>query len=219
MQKEFTNQHLKKLINDLYNENNISIPEELQKLINKSSRTKYNILYQHYNNIKNQLCDKLINYSEGSDDYEIIDNQKIEISDIVIPTSENKTIDIHNPDTLIVTPKTEIITIDYTNDEIKQLKKENFKLDQQLNNLTFKYKNIKNQFKQFRKLKEIKHINYNSSSSSDDEYIKKIDYNELPNLSSINIINELKKLSRHELKQLYNRYFSNKLSRKLQLNK
>ena len=62
-----------------------------------------------------------------------------------------------------------------------------------------------------------KKINKNSdtiTSSDDDNYLPKkrnIKYERLVELSSYNIIQELQKLSVHELKVLYNRYFSSKL--------
>ncbi len=206
--KEFTNQELKKLINNLYFDNNIKIHDELQKIIDKSSRVHYDTLYKHYTDIKNLITERLINQSDNSNDYEIIDNK-----DIILQTKEIETqteiSDVVNP---IIEIQDNINPIKSIND----LKIENFKLNQELNDYKFKYKNIKKEFKQFRKLKEIKNINYNSSSD-EDNYIKekKIDYHEIPNLSSFNLIQELKKLNRHQLKQLYNKYFSQKHQRQL----
>ncbi len=86
-------------------------------------------------------------------------------------------------------------------------------MKQLISNLKYKCCNYKKIIKEFNNKKE--NI-YSSSNNSDDEYYereKRIKYEELPKLSSYNIINELKKLNRHQLKTIYNRYFSNKLSR------
>ena len=201
MSKEYKNSELKVIIYNLYNENNITISDELKKLLNKSSRVHYETLYKHYNDIKSKLVEKLINNSDNnSDDYEIINIKK----EIIFETNE-------------IEIQTDTINIDYTNKEIKDLNQTIFRLNIDLENYKFKYQNIKKEFKNFRKLKEIKNINYNNSSSDDDIYIKekKLDYHQIPELSSMNLIQELKKLSKHELKSLYNKYFSNKLARKL----
>ena len=88
MNKIFTNQQLKKLINDLYIENNIIINDELQKLLLKSSKTHYDKLYYHYNDIKNQITERLINKSNSDDEYEIIQPKND------TPITENIIIDI-----------------------------------------------------------------------------------------------------------------------------
>ena len=60
MNKQFSNQQLKLLINDLYVENNFTINDDIKKIINKSSRVHYDTLLNHYNEIKNSIVDKLI---------------------------------------------------------------------------------------------------------------------------------------------------------------
>ena len=86
--KQFTNQELKKLINNLYVENNFSINEDIKKLINKSSRIHYDTLLKHYNEIKNSIVDKLI-ISENSS---LNDNKEYkEIKEIQINTKEIET--------------------------------------------------------------------------------------------------------------------------------
>ena len=208
MVKEFTNQELKIIINNLYVENNFSINDDIKKLINKSSRVHYDTLYKHYTDIKNSIVDKLI-ISENSSTN---DNKETkEINEIQIQTKE-----IETQTEIQITEKSNIINpIKNNNDLLIEI----FKLNQELNDYKFRYNNIKKEFKQFRKLKE-NNINKNYSSSDEEIYInkehRKIPYSQLPEMSSVNIINELSKLSRHNLKQLYNKYFSNKLNRKLE---
>jgi hypothetical protein len=88
MVKEFTNQELKIIINNLYVENNFSINDDIKKLINKSSRVHYDTLYKHYTDIKNSIVDKLI-ISENSSTN---DNKETkEINEIQIQTKEIET--------------------------------------------------------------------------------------------------------------------------------
>jgi len=52
MNKIFTNQELKQKITDLYKQNDIIIPDDIQHKINKSSKTRYDILIKIYDEIK-----------------------------------------------------------------------------------------------------------------------------------------------------------------------
>ena len=204
MNKQFSNQQLKLLINDLYVENNFTINDDIKKIINKSSRVHYDTLLNHYNEIKNSIVDKLI-ISENSSNHNDIETK--EIKEIILETKE---IEIQTEIQDNITYNTELINIS----------KENYKLNQELNDYKFRYKNLKKEFKQFRKLKENNYNNNKNYYSSDDEANvnkehRKIPYSQLPEMSSVNIIQELSKLSRHNLKQLYNKYFSSKHQRQL----
>ena len=55
MNKEFTNQELKKLIYDLYIKKNKEITDDLKYKLNKSSKTRYEVLFNLYEDIKNYL--------------------------------------------------------------------------------------------------------------------------------------------------------------------
>ena len=203
MNKQFSNQQLKLLINDLYVENNFTINDDIKKIINKSSRVHYDTLLNHYNEIKNSIVDKLI-ISENSSNHNDIETK--EIKEIILQTKE---IEIQTEIQDNITYNTELINIS----------KENYKLNQELNDYKFRYNNLKKEFRMFRKLKENNYINKNYYSSDEETNVnkehRKIPYNQLPEMSSVNIIQELSKLSRHNLKQLYNKYFSSKHQRQL----
>ena len=190
--KEYTNKQLKLLILDIYKTNNIKLDEKLEKQLNVSSKTKYNILHKLYSEIKYNILDK------------IIDNEKqlkneIQASPIII---EKKEIEI----------QTDIIKDDIYYNEIKQLKTDIFNKNNELNNLKYKIKNYKKIIKSMNKKCN---SNESSNDNSDDEINeikeKRLPYCKILEYSSKNIIQELSKLSRHQLKQLYNRYFSKKL--------
>ncbi len=189
MIKEHSNQQLKKIILDLYKTNNITITEELTKQLNQSSKTQYKTLEKIYLDIKNFL---LNNISQSS-------NDNIENIDVI-----KKEIEI----------QTDIIN---ENNEIIDLKTENFILRQKISDYNFKILNYKKIIKELNNKKLDN--NYSSYNNTDDEENnnvekqKRIKYEELPKLSSYNIICELKKLSKHNLKQIYNRYFSSKHQR------
>ena len=194
MNKQFTNKQLKNIINNLYNENNIIIDEILQKKLNQSSKTQYKTLKLHYDEIKLKI--EILIKSENSSQ----NNESSPIHDIII----NKEIETQTDN--IIDDKNEII----------ELRTEIFKMRQLLSDYKYKILNYK-------KLIKIKNKKSNEIIlSSDDEQIKEkkreINYHRLVELSSVNIINELKLLSKHELKILYNRYFSNKLKRQLIIN-
>ena len=203
MSKQFTNQELKKLIHNLYIENLFTINEDIEKLIYKSSKVRYETLLNHYNEIKNIIVEKLIKSENSSNT-----NENIEIKEIEIQTNNIET----------QTDLFEIIQND------KDLFKKNFKLNQELNDYKFKYENLKKEFKQFRKFTNDSKNNNNKNyiSQSSDEEIKehrKIPYNQLPEMSSFNLIQQLSKLSKHELKTIYNKYFSSKLQRQFSIYK
>jgi hypothetical protein len=65
MNKQFSNQELKLIILDLYKSNYITITEELNKQLNKSSKIHYKSLEKIYLDIKNFL---LNNISQSSND-------------------------------------------------------------------------------------------------------------------------------------------------------
>ena len=195
MNKEFTNKQLKHLILDLYKSHNINIDEDLNKQLNQSSKTQYKKLLKLYSDIKSYIEE---NISKSS--YEIINDNNI---DIKTNNIETQTDDI----------KEDLIYEDY-----KKIKIENFNIKQKLADYKYKILNYK---KIIKDLNNKKINNYSSSNNTDDEdnYIKekrKIPYHQLVELSSHNIINELSKLSKHNLKQLYNKYFSTKHHRQLE---
>ena len=192
-QKQYTNQQLKYLILDLYKLYNIPLTEELNKQINKSSKTHYDKLFKIYTDIKHFIVN---NISTSSND-NINDNIEINKKEIEIQTDD---------------------IIDDINIQNKNLMTDNFNLRQIVSNLKFKCSNYKKIIKDLNNKKYSKNTNSSNDNTDDenDNIIKehrKVKYHQLPELSSYNIINELSKLSKHELKVLYNRYFSNKLSR------
>ena len=194
--KEFTNKQLKLLILDLYKSHNITIDVELNKQLNQSSKTQYKKLLKLYNDIKTYIEE---NISKSS--YEVInDNIEIKTNNIETQTEEIKE---------------DIIYEDY-----KKIKIENFNIKQKLADYKYKILNYKKIIKELNNKKINNNINYSSSNNTDDEdnnirEKRKIPYYQLPELSSQNIINELSKLSKHNLKQLYNKYFSSKHQRQL----
>ena len=192
-EKQFTNQQLKYIILDLYKLYNLTITEELNKYLNKSSKTHYNKLLIIYKDIKNYIVN---NVSTTSSNDNV--NDHIEIIKTEIET------------------QTDIINEDHKQNEIIELKTELFNLKKDLADYKFKCMNYKIEIKKINNKKF--DISNNITSSDDETYFKehrKIKYTQLPELSSYNLIQELKKLSQHELKVLYNRYFSSKLTRKL----
>ncbi len=195
MNKIYTNKQLKLIILDLYKSHNITIDNELNKQLNQSSKTQYKKLLTLYNDIKTYIED---NISKSS--YEIIYDNNIDVIKKEIET------------------QTEEIKEDLIYEEYKQIKTELFQMKQIISNLKYKCCNYKKIIKEISN-KKIENT-YSSSNNSDDENNnlkehRKINYYQLTELSSQNIINELSKLSKHNLKQLYNKYFSNKHHRQL----
>lgn len=206
MEKKYTNPQLKKLINDFYIDNKIELNEETKKFICKSSRVRYENLLNHYNLIQINKAQENIN-DKINEKFNEIKNEIKEINEII----ENKSEETISE----TTQKIENDAFGCYNK--KDILMENFNLKTKCNDFKYKYENIKKEFKNFRQLKQL-NINKNSLISSSDEETKehrKIPYDKLTELSSFNIINELKKLSHHQLKTIYNRYYSNKLHRKL----
>lgn len=195
MNKEYSNKQLKLIIIDLYKSHNIIIDDDLNKCLNLSSKTNYNKLKKIYDNIKIFIIENMSTSTTSTTSQE---NNNNNLPPIFKEQQDNNNI---------------------LYDEIKQLKKDNFNLIQSQNNYKFKICNYK---------KIIGELNnkincLNSNNKIDDEYIiidnnkerRNIKYTKLKELSSTNLINELSKLSTHELKILYNRYFNNKLTRQL----
>ena len=196
--KQFTNKQLKHLILDLYKSHNINIDEELNKQLNQSSKTQYKTLLNLYNDIKKYIEE---NISKSS--YDIITDINIEINKNNIET------------------QTEEVKEDVIYEDYKKIKIENFNIKQKIADYKYKILNYKKIIKDLNNKKSGN--TYSSSTNTDDEdnynikEKRKINYTQLTELSSHNIINELQKLSKHELKVLYNRYFSTKLNRQLQI--
>ena len=191
MNKEYSNKQLKLIIIDLYKSHNINIDEDLNKCLNLSSKTNYNKLKKIYDNIKIFIIENMSTSNTSQENKNIL-------PPIFKEQDDNNNI-LYN--------------------EIKQLKKDNFNLIQSQNNYKFKICNYK---------KIIGDLNnkincLKSNNKTDEEYIiidnnkerRNIKYSQVKELSSTNLINELSKLSTHELKILYNRYFNNKLNRQL----
>ena len=194
--KEFTNQELKIIIYNLHVNNNIIINDELKKNLNQSFKIQYKKLIKYYYDIKNSLVEDIIN--DKKDD------------DIIITPIINSII---NP---IIN-----VTENDKNKIINDLKTENFNQRQLICNLKNKIYNLKTEYKKNKnKNKNNNEINSQVSSTDDEEPKEKRKYNyqELTELSSYNIINELTKLSKHNLKQLYNKYFLNILNRQISNN-
>ena len=194
--REFTNIELKNLIFNLITDNHLTVDENITKIISKSSKTHYDTLYKYYNEIKNSIIENLINNKSSNENKSSNDN--IEIIEI-IEIKETKEIGIQT---------------DICYEDSIKLYKELFNCHQLIANQKYTISEMKKQYKiQFKKFNNNNNSNYNSSS--DDEFKEKrtINYVELSTLSSVNIINELQKLSRHHLKQVYNKYFSSKLQR------
>ncbi len=198
MNKQFKNKDLKKIITDLYNDNNITIDENLKIQLQKSSKTQYYKLEKYYNEIKLKITDLLLSK---------ISSRKLSNEIIYTPIIINEKKEIET--------QTEYIEENDKNIIIIELKTENFIQKQKLKNYKYKILCYKKELKKLNNKKI--NLEINSLISSDDEQKehRKIKYNQLLELSSVNIIHELNKLSRHELKSLYNKYFSNKLSRKI----
>lgn len=195
-EKQFSNKQLKLIILDLYKSHNIPIDENLNKQLSTSSKTQYKTLLKFYNDIKLFIENNISKSTEENNTNEIV--------------LEKKSIEIQTDD----------IKDDIIYEEYKQIKTELFQMKQIISNLKYKCSNYKKIIKEFNNKKE--NNIYSSSNNSDDENYdnskkekRNISYHQLPELSSYNIIHQLKTLSRHELKVLYNRYFSNKLNRKL----
>ena len=219
MSKQFTNQELKKLIHNLYIENLFTINEDIEKLISKSSKVRYETLLNHYNEIKNTIIEKLLKSENSSNSSNT--NEYIEIKEIEIQTNniETQTEIIEN----IINPQDNELHIKQTKNE-KILLQKNFTLNKKIDDYIFKYENLKKEFNQYRKFtndSKNKYNNKNYNSSSDEEIkekeFRKIPYHQLPEMSSVNIIKELTKLNRHQLKQLYNKYFSSKINRQFSI--
>ena len=191
--KQFTNKQLKLLILDLYISHNITINDNIKKQINISSKTKYYTLEKLYQDIKLYLENNISKSSSSISSDEEIDN-KIEI-EIKIEKDYIK----------------EDILEDY-----KNIKIELFNNKQMLNKLEFKCKNYKNIIKEINNKKINRKLSEDSTENFIEHEEKRLkNYNQMIEMSSYNIIKQLGKLNNHELKVLYNRYFSNKLKRKL----
>ena len=209
--KEFTNQELKKLIIELYNDKNIPIDEKLKNNLSKSSKVQYKTLLKYYYEIKNNIIESLIKNK--------LDEINIEIKEISNDIDEK----INEKPIYIELKKTneiEIQTEDLTEENtlIINLKTENFNLKQIISNLKSKIINLKTEYKKQNKKQNINENNSQLSTSDDDNEIKekrKFNYHELTELSSYNIIQELSKLNIHNLKQIYNKYYSFKHRRQL----
>lgn len=198
MNKQFSNQELKKIIIDLYTSNNIIIDDEINKCLQVSSKTNYKKLIKLYDDIKKYIIENMStittstksNSSTSKDKDYIIENLTFEIKE------QDKDLQIEN----------------------KQLKTELFNINQLVNNFKFKITNYK---KIIADLNNKLKYNSNNNTDEDNNIIddnkekRNIKYTKLKELSSKNIIFELNKLSTHELKILYNRYFNNKLNRQL----
>ena len=216
MSKQFSNPELKKLINDLYNENNFTINEDIKKIISKSSHVRYQTLLNHYNEIKNIIIEKLLKSENSSNSSNT--NEYIEIKEIEIQTNSIETQTEIQIETQIETYTEIIINPSIVNViDKKDILEKNFTLNNKLKDYIYKYENLKKEFKIYRNS-----TNKNDNTTDEEEinYEKehrKIPYLKLTELSSINIIKELKLLSRHNLKQLYNRYFSNKINRQFSI--
>ena len=140
-----------------------------------------------------------------------------------------------NYDNIIKELKT---NFDNSNNEIKELKTVNFNLlneNKDLKNSVCNYKkiiaslnkmllDIKNNTNTNKKCSDNEYYSDNSNSSSNDSFKnKKINYHDIPKLGIYNLIkiltdigydkNEIETKSKHELKQLYNRYYCNKYNR------
>ena len=59
MNKQFSNQELKKLIIDLYTSNNIKIDDEINKCLLVSSKTNYKKLIKLYDDIKKYIVENM----------------------------------------------------------------------------------------------------------------------------------------------------------------
>lgn len=192
-EKNFSNKQLKLLILDLYISHNITINDNIKKQINISSKTKYYTLEKLYQDIKLYLENNISKSSSSISSDEEIDN-KIEI-EIKIEKDYIK----------------EDILEDY-----KNIKIELFNNKQMLNKLEFKCKNYKNIIKEINNKKINRKLSEDSTENFIEHEEKRLkNYNQMIEMSSYNIIKQLGKLNNHELKVLYNRYFSNKLKRKL----
>ena len=197
MNKQFSNQELKKIIIDLYTSNNINIDDDINKCLSVSSKTNYKRLIILYDDIKKYIVENMsiisikTNSSSSSKDKDyIIENLTFENKE------QDKDLQIEN----------------------KQLKTELFNINQLVNNYKFKITNYKKIIADLNiKLKSSNNNTDEDNNIIDDKNLKirNIKYTQLKELSSKNIIFELNKLSTHELKILYNRYFNNKLTRQL----
>ena len=228
MIKKYTNQEYKKLITELHVNYNISMDEELKKQLSKSSKIRYETLDKYYKELGLKI-EELIKSENSS----INDNKENNLI---------KEIEIQTKEVEIQTEIFDIINYPITvNIEIDNIRKENYDLEQQLNeknkqiynlstelfttkqtlsNYIYKLSCYKSELKKITKVNKNKQIDTHIQFSSDEENNikqKRIPYDQLPELSSSNLIQELSKLSRHSLKQLYNKYFSNKLQRKLEI--
>ena len=192
--KEFTNQELKKIITNLHINNNIPINEELKKNLSQSSRTQYKTLIKYYYDIKNSLVEEII-----------LNKEEETIQPTPTQTSEIKEIDNIKED-----EKSKIIL---------DLRTKNFTQKCKISNYKYKILCYKKEIKRINNKKIIIETKSQISTSDDEEKeYRKIKYNQLPELSSYNIIQELQKLSFHNLKQVYNKYFSNKIKRQFSIN-
>ena len=117
--------------------------------------------------------------------------------------------------------------------EIKKLRYENFKLINDSKDFKYTIQNYKKiiydlnkKISQSINKNNISNSNNSDSNKSDsDNEIRRIDYKDIPKLGIHNLISLLVELgynikdietkSKHELKQIYNRYYCNKLKRKL----
>ena len=207
--KEFSNPELKKLIFNLITENNLIVDDIILNAISKSSKTHYDTLLKYYNDIKYSIIENIINSNSKSSDDNIFEIKEIEIF------TENNNLELSNI-------QNELSKIKI---ELSETKTDLYHSKHLIANYQFKISELKKNYKlNIKKNKMYNSIstndNSNTNNSSDDEFKKEhrtINYQELTELSSINIINQLKLLSRHELKQLYNKYFSKKLERKLDI--
>ncbi len=191
-EKTFTNKQLKLIILDLYKSYNIELDEKLKVKLEQSSKTQYKYLIKIYDDVKQYIQN---NISTSSND--------TEKNDIELNKKE-------------IECQTEIII--QTDCQNNELKTELFKMKQELQDYKFKIKNYKKIIKQLNNNKKIDYFTSPSITDEDEnnDEKRKINYYQLAGLSSKNIINELKKLNHHQLKQLYNKYFSKKHMRQLE---
>lgn len=194
MNKQFSNQELKKIIIDLYTSNNINIDDDINKCLAVSSKTNYKKLIKLYDDIKKYIVENMSTISTS-------------IKTNSSSSSKDKDFIIEN--------------ITYDKDlqiENKQLKTELFNINQLVNNYKFKittYKKIIADLNNKLKYNSNNNTDEDNNIIDDNKEKRNIKYTKLKELSSKNIIFELNKLSTHELKILYNRYFNNKLTRQL----
>ena len=225
MIKKYTNQEYKKLITELHVNYNISMDEELKKQLSKSSKIRYDTLDKYYKELGSKIEELIISENSSTNDNKetkVIKEIEIQTKEIEIQT---EIFDIIN---YPITVNIEIDNIRKENYDLEQelneknkqilnLSTELFTIKQTLNNYIYKLSCYKSELKKIKNNKQIdSHIQYSSDEENNlNKQKRKIPYDQLPELSSTNLIQELKLLSKHQLKQLYNKYFSSKHQRQL----